>query len=236
MSYNTELKKFLDYNGCSGIGITGVDAQLTPSSIPPSPLPQASSLPPVSELGLDCHMMFKKPSSHVSEVQILETIPCNDKEEICNRSHDSNVDTDDDDADDEDDNVKTLLSLYHHGHWSRQQSEDICNVLWINEKDLKNLDYRENVWCTAHVINYLNNSDLSSWEEKWKEVEAESTQWLISQLHERQSLEMLFKEIGLPKSGKKQDDKRFILDSHNNIYTKGCISTTNLRRLTIQLI
>lgn len=50
---------------------------------------------------------------------------------------------------------------------------------------------------------------MSSYEEKWKEVKAKSTQWLISQLHERQSLEMLFKEIGLPKSDKKQDDKRF---------------------------
>ncbi|XP_052101787.1 probable ribosome production factor 1 [Mytilus californianus] len=192
------------------------DAQLTPSSIPPPPpLPQASALPPVSESGLDHQMMLKEPSSHVSEVQKLEAIPCNDKEDICNRSDDSingdsddNDKDDDDDDDDEDDNVKTLLSFYHGGHWSRQQSKDICNVLWINEKELKNLNYRENVWCTAHVINYLRNNDMTSWEEKWKEIEAESTQWLISQLHERQNLEMLFKEIELPKSGKKQDDKR----------------------------
>ncbi|XP_071169517.1 uncharacterized protein [Mytilus edulis] len=188
------------------------DAQLKPSSIPPPPpLPQASALPTLSELGVDYQIMFKKPSSHVSENQKLEAIPCNDKEEIVNRSNDSNVDTDDDDndADDEDDNVKSLLSLYHDGHWSRQQPEDFYNILWIDEKELKNIDYRENVWCTAHVINYLNNSDMSSYEEKWKEVKAESTQWLISQLHERQSLEMLFKEIRLPKSDKKQDDKRF---------------------------
>ncbi|CAG2190013.1 unnamed protein product [Mytilus edulis] len=189
------------------------DAQLKPSSIPPPPpLPQASALPSLSELGVDYQIMFlKKTSPHVSEIQKLEAIPCNDKEEIVNRSNDSNVDTDDDDndVDDEDDDVKLLLSLYHDGHWSRQQPEDFYNILWIDEKELKNIDYRENVWCTAHVINYLNNTDMSSYEEKWKEVKAESTQWLISQLHERQSLEMLFKEIRNPKSDKNQDDKRF---------------------------
>ncbi|VDI56662.1 Hypothetical predicted protein [Mytilus galloprovincialis] len=95
-----------------------------------------------------------------------------------------------------DEELKCILSLHRSGFW--RPSGTIVDILCLsNGEELRNSKYKDNVWCSALVIKYV-RQELSDFQEEWIRVENNAMKWLLSQLCEGQSLEMLLEEAVYP--------------------------------------